>query len=65
MDSLNLLNRIGTGEFVFTAHSPFSMKLLASARPIEAATTKHGSTSTLSGGAMNSLTVRNTIGGGS
>ena len=42
-------------------HGAFSipMKLLASARPIKAATTKHGSTLTLSGGAMNSPTVRN------
>ena len=53
------------GKFGFTAHSPFSMKLLASARLIKAATTKPGSTSTLLGGTTNSLTVRNTIEGSS
>ena len=65
MGSSSLLNQIGTGKYGFTAHFPFSMKLLASARLIKAATTKHGSTSTFLGGTMNSPNVRSTIGGSS
>ena len=39
--SFNNLSQIVTGKFGYTAHSPFLMKLLASARLIKAATTKH------------------------
>ena len=51
------------GKFDSTAHSPFSMKLLVSARLTRVATTKPGSTLTLSNGATNNHTAKDTIAG--
>ena len=49
--SLNCLIQIGIGKSDFTALSPSHAKLSACARPIKAATTRHGFTSTSSIGA--------------
>ena len=46
VDSSNLLILMDNGKFVSTAHSPFPMKLLVSARLTRVATTKPGSTLT-------------------
>ena len=55
--SLNRLNQIGTGKSDFTALSPSHIELQACARPIKAATTRHGSTMTSSiGAAFNHIT---------
>ena len=57
--SLNRVNPIGTGKYGFMVLSAFLMK--ACAPPIKAATTKHGSTSTLSCGMTYSSNLRNMI----
>ena len=63
--SLNRMNPIGTGKYGFMVLSPYTVMYWACARPIKAATTTHGSTSTLSGGMTYSPNVRNMIKGSS
>ena len=58
-------NPIGIGKFDSTMPFPFLMKLQACARPIKAATTKHGFTSTSSNGKTFSHNVKSTIEGSS
>ena len=57
--SLNLLNQIGIGKYDVTALSPSHRKLQACARPIKAATTRHGSTLNSSIGAAPNHIMKN------
>ena len=63
--STPLLIRMDNGKFVYTAHSPFTTKLLVSARLTRVASTRPDSTLTLSNGAANSHTTKDTIEGSS
>ena len=61
--SLSRLNPIDSGRYGFLVLSLFLAMSWACARMIEAATTKHGSTSTLSGGMIYNSSVRNIVKG--
>ena len=61
--NLNRLNPIDSGRYGFMVLSPFTEMSWACARMIQAATTKHGSTSTLSDGMMYNPSVRNLVKG--
>ena len=65
VDSSNLLILMDNGKFVSTALSPFTTKLLVSARLTRDAIRRPGSTLTLSNGAANNHTANGTIEGSS